>query len=58
MSEKDNTEKLKGIENVKDGTILFGDNSAVCFACGEKMVPKMKTCPYCKTKQPDLRFPS
>ncbi len=29
--------------------ILFGDNSLVCFACGEKIEPDTNICPYCKT---------
>lgn len=41
---------LKGNNPEKDEEkILYGVNSLVCFACGEKLKENTGICPYCNT---------
>ena len=58
VSDKENPVNSDDTDQIKDGTIQYGENSMVCFACGEVIESGTKICPYCKTEQPDPRFPS
>ncbi|MGV9141865.1 MAG: hypothetical protein ACOC1X_02900 [Promethearchaeota archaeon] len=48
MTEKDKKQNLK---TTKKETIHFGNETDICFACGEKLKPNTKVCPYCGVKQ-------
>jgi hypothetical protein len=52
MSENGEEGNINGEEtiNVKDGKIQYGENTTVCFACGEKINVDVESCPYCNVK--------
>ena len=50
MPENDKEETLEESIDVKDGKIQYGENTKVCFACGEKINIDIETCPYCNVK--------
>ena len=58
VADKENLLDSDDTNQTKEGTIQYGENSVVCFACGEVIESGTKICPYCKTKQPDPKFPS
>jgi uncharacterized OB-fold protein len=43
-------ETNENVSNQNGEKILFGVRNLVCFACGEKLPPNTKICPYCNTK--------
>jgi uncharacterized OB-fold protein len=46
-NEKENNSKSLTQNGEK---ILFGTRNLICFACGEKLPPNTRICPYCNTK--------
>jgi len=48
MSENEKADEKQ--EVVKNGKIHFGKDKVVCFACGEKIAPGTRVCPYCNVE--------
>lgn len=51
MTDKNKGKDENTTKKADKESIQFGTEKKICFACGEKLEPNTKVCPYCGVKQ-------